>query len=66
MTPAEDFFLDIARQNPALKLSNMFGSPCLKTPGGKSAAMFWKDCNITLLLIRLSFLNRPLLKPRNE
>lgn len=49
MTRAEELFLEISRQNPALKLSKMFGSPCLKTPGGKSAAMFWKDCIVVKL-----------------
>lgn len=50
MTQAEELFFDIAQHFPALKLSKMFGSPCLKTPDGKSTAMFWKD----YLVVKLS------------
>jgi hypothetical protein len=43
MTKAESFFNDLAQQIPDVKPGKMFGALCLKTPNGKSAAMFWKD-----------------------
>ncbi len=43
MTQSEEFFIELAKQIPEVRLSKMFGSPCLKTPNGKSGAMLWKD-----------------------
>lgn len=43
MINAEDYFIELAETIPGVKLGKMFGSLCMKTPNGKSAAMFWKD-----------------------
>ncbi len=49
MTKAEELFSEIAKKIPGVKEGKMFGAPCMKTPNGKSAAMFWKD-NIVVKL----------------
>ena len=49
MTKAEDFFNELTKQIPDVKAGKMFGALCMKTPNGKSAAMFWKD-NIVVKL----------------
>ncbi|HTX87610.1 MAG TPA: hypothetical protein VMC08_01385 [Bacteroidales bacterium] len=43
MSRAEALFLKIGKEVPGVKEGKMFGSLCLKTPGGKAAAMLWKD-----------------------
>jgi hypothetical protein len=43
MTEAEEFFNDLTKEIPNVKPGKMFGASCMKTPNGKSAAMFWKD-----------------------
>jgi hypothetical protein len=54
MTKAEDFFSELIKEIPNVKPGKMFGSLCMKTPNGKSAAMFWKD-NIVVKLQGESF-----------
>ncbi len=49
MTKAEELFSKIAKEIPDVKEGKMFGALCMKTPNGKSAAMFWKD-NIVVKL----------------
>lgn len=49
MTKAEELFSEIAKTIPDVKEGKMFGALCMKTPNGKSAAMFWKD-NIVVKL----------------
>ena len=49
MTKAEQFFNELTQEIPDVKSGKMFGSICMKTPNGKSAAMLWKD-NIVLKL----------------
>ena len=49
MTKAEILFHDIARKIPKATEGKMFGALCFKTPKGKSAAMFWKDCIVVKL-----------------
>ena len=49
MTKAEEFFSELTKQIPDVKPGKMFGALCMKTPNGKSAAMFWKD-NIVVKL----------------
>jgi hypothetical protein len=49
MTKAETLFHEIAAEIPDVKEGKMFGSLCIKTPNGKSGAMFWKD-NIVVKL----------------
>lgn len=43
MTNAELFFNELTVQIENVKPGKMFGSLCMKTPNGKSAAMIWKD-----------------------
>jgi len=43
MTKAETFFNELTKEIPDVKPGKMFGALCMKTPNGKSAAMFWKD-----------------------
>ena len=43
MTNAEEFFKELTGQIESVKPGKMFGSLCMKTPNGKSAAMIWKD-----------------------
>jgi hypothetical protein len=43
MTEAEKLFHELAEEIPDTTEGKMFGALCLKTPNGKSAAMFWKD-----------------------
>jgi hypothetical protein len=43
MTDAEMFFKELTEQIEDVKPGKMFGSLCMKTPNGKSAAMIWKD-----------------------
>ena len=43
MTRAKEFFNDLTKEIPNVKPGKMFGALCMKTPNGKSAAMFWKD-----------------------
>ena len=43
MTEAEEFFVELTQEIPGVKPGKMFGSLCMKTPNGKSAAMFWRD-----------------------
>jgi len=49
VTDAEEFFHQLAKEIPRVQESKMIGSLCLKTPNGKSGAMFWKD-NIVVKL----------------
>ncbi|HEX7905327.1 MAG TPA: hypothetical protein VF487_15750 [Chitinophagaceae bacterium] len=49
MTNAEEYFIELTKKIDDVKLGKMFGSLCLKTSNGKSAAMFWKD-NIVVKL----------------
>ena len=49
MTKAEIFFNELTKEIPDVKAGKMFGASCMKTPNGKSAAMFWKD-NIVVKL----------------
>jgi hypothetical protein len=49
MTKAEEFFIELINEIPGVKPGKMFGSLCMKTSNGKSAAMFWKD-NIVVKL----------------
>lgn len=49
MTKAELFFTELTKEIPDVKPGKMFGALCMKTPNGKSAAMFWKD-NIVVKL----------------
>lgn len=49
MTNAETYFIELAQKIADVKPGKMFGSLCLKTPNGKSAAMLWKD-NIVVKL----------------
>jgi len=49
MTKAEALFHEIANGIPGVKEGKMFGSLCIKTPNGKSGAMFWKDCIVVKL-----------------
>lgn len=42
-------FHEIAAELPEVKEGKMFGSLCIKTPNGKSGAMFWKDCIVVKL-----------------
>ena len=53
MTKAEEFFILLTSEIPAVNNGKMFGALCMKTPNGKSAAMFWKD-NIVVKLPRES------------
>lgn len=48
MKPIE-LFKHLAKEIPEVKESKMFGAECLKTPNGKAAAMFWKDCIVVKL-----------------
>jgi hypothetical protein len=43
MTKAETFFNDLTKEIPDATPGKMFGALCMKTPNGKSAAMFWQD-----------------------
>lgn len=43
MTKAEEYFNELVTEVPDVKAGKMFGALCMKTPNGKSAAMFWKD-----------------------
>ncbi len=43
MTKAETYFNDLTKEIPGVTAGKMFGALCMKTPNGKSAAMFWKD-----------------------
>jgi len=49
MTKAEIYFNELTKEIPDVKPGKMFGALCMKTPNGKSAAMFWKD-NIVVKL----------------
>jgi hypothetical protein len=49
MTKAEIYFNELTTEIPDVKPGKMFGALCMKTPNGKSAAMFWKD-NIVVKL----------------
>jgi hypothetical protein len=49
MTKAEEFFMLLTSEIPNVKEGKMFGALCMKTPNGKSAAMFWKE-NIVVKL----------------
>jgi hypothetical protein len=49
MTKAEEYFNELTIQIPNVKPGKMFGALCMKTPNGKSSAMFWKD-NIVVKL----------------
>jgi hypothetical protein len=49
MTEAEAYFVKLAEEIPDVQLGKMFGALCMKTPNGKSGAMFWKD-NIVVKL----------------
>jgi hypothetical protein len=49
MTKAEEFFSKLTEEIPGVKPGKMFGSLCMKTPNGKSSAMFWHE-NIVVKL----------------
>jgi hypothetical protein len=49
MTKGEELFSEIAKAIPGIKEGKMFSALCMKTPNGKSAAMFWKE-NIVVKL----------------
>ncbi|HWY38719.1 MAG TPA: hypothetical protein VNY73_09185 [Bacteroidia bacterium] len=49
MDKAEDLFKQLAEDLNGVKEGKMFGALCLKTPNGKSGAMFWKDCIVVKL-----------------
>jgi hypothetical protein len=49
MTQAEEYFHQLAGEIPGVKKGKMFGAACMKTPAGKAAAMFWKDCMVVKL-----------------
>lgn len=49
MTKAEEYFNELTNEIPDVKPGKMFGALCMKTPNGKSAAMFWQD-NIVVKL----------------
>ena len=49
MTKAEEFFSKLTEEIPSVKPGKMFGSLCMKTPNGKSSAMFWHE-NIVVKL----------------
>ncbi|TAN01725.1 MAG: hypothetical protein EPN39_01475 [Chitinophagaceae bacterium] len=54
MTKAEEFFIQLTSEIPEVERGKMFGSLCMKTPNGKSAAMFWKDNIVVKLSKELS------------
>ena len=56
MTKAESFFEEMAKGLSGVETGKMFGARCLKTPNGKSAAMFWQD-NIVVKLSGEAFAN---------
>ena len=58
MTDAEMFFKALTEQIENVKPGKMFGSLCIKTPNGKSAAMIWKDHLVVKL--KGNFLNEAL------
>jgi hypothetical protein len=43
MTDAGMYFNELAKEIPNVSGGKMFGASCMKTPNGKSAAMFWND-----------------------
>lgn len=43
MNEAEKLFHKLGEEIADVKPGKMFGAACLKTPNGKSGAMFWKD-----------------------
>ena len=43
MTKAEIYFNELTKEIPDVAPGKMFGALCMKTPNGKSAAMFWQD-----------------------
>ncbi len=49
MTKGEILFHELAKEIPGVKEGKIFGSLCIKTPNGKSGAMFWKDCIVVKL-----------------
>jgi hypothetical protein len=49
MSEAEKLFHKLGEEIPGVKPGKMFGAACLKTPNGKSGAMFWKDCIVVKL-----------------
>lgn len=49
MTRAEEYFNELTKEIPDVKPGKMFGALCMKSPNGKSAAMFSKD-NIVVKL----------------
>jgi hypothetical protein len=49
MRKAELYFTKLTTEIPEVVPGKMFGALCMKTPNGKSAAMFWKD-NIVVKL----------------
>lgn len=42
---------DVTARHPEVRLSSMFGMPCLKRANGKVAAGLWKDGGITVKLV---------------
>ena len=50
MTKAEELFSQLTAEIPKATLSKMFGAPCMKTPNGKSGAMFWRDHLVVKLI----------------
>jgi hypothetical protein len=49
MSKAEELFNKMTKEIPDVKPGKMFGALCMKTPNGKSGAMFWKDCIVVKL-----------------
>ena len=50
MTKAEALFVQLIDEIPEAKPGKMFGALCMKTPNGKSGAMFWRDHLVVKLI----------------
>jgi hypothetical protein len=49
MTKAEELFNQLTLEIPGAAPGKMFGALCMKTPNGKSGAMFWRDSLVVKL-----------------
>ena len=49
MTKAEEYFNQLTSEIPNVAPGKMFGALCVKTPNGKSAAMYWQECIVVKL-----------------
>jgi hypothetical protein len=47
----ETLTADVTARHPDIRVSAMFGMPCLKKANGKVAAGLWKDGGITVKLV---------------